>query len=155
MKIGIISDTHGFLDPTVREIFNGVEHILHAGDVGPSALLHELAAIAPVTAVLGNTDTFLDLREIEMLQLADRKFLVQHIVDPASASEFLANRMQGEPPDVVVFGHTHKACRETIGRTLFLNPGYAGRKRFKLPRSVALLHCSADGIEVEFRVLED
>ena len=62
--------------------------------------------------------------------------------------------MQREPPDAVVFGHTHKAHRETIGRTLFLNPGYAGRQRFSLPRSVALLHCSPGALEVEFRPLD-
>ena len=56
MKLGIISDTHSFLDPRIAQIFDGVEHILHAGDVGPHSLLLELGAIAPVTAVLGNTD---------------------------------------------------------------------------------------------------
>lgn len=154
MRIGLISDTHGFLDSRVQEIFEGVEHILHAGDVGPYALLHELEQIAPVTAVLGNTDTFLTLRETEMIQLADRQFLVHHIVDPRSSSDPVASRMHHAPPDVVVFGHTHQPFCETIGTTLFLNPGYAGRQRFKLPRSVALLQCSADGLQVEFRSLD-
>ncbi|MCL4789843.1 MAG: metallophosphoesterase family protein, partial [Verrucomicrobia bacterium] len=82
MKIGVISDTHGFLDPKVSKLFAGVDHILHGGDVGPYTLLAELAAIAPVTAVLGNTDTWLQLKLTEFVELGGRRFLVHHIVNP-------------------------------------------------------------------------
>ena len=82
MRIGVISDTHAFLDPRVEKLFAGVDHILHAGDVGPHMLLHELEAIAPVTAVVGNTDAGLNLNLTEVVELGGRKFLVHHIVDP-------------------------------------------------------------------------
>ena len=82
MKIGVISDTHGFLDPKVLKLFAGVEHILHAGDIGSDAIIAELEAVAPVTAVLGNTDSSPTFRLAEVVKLAGRKFLVHHIVNP-------------------------------------------------------------------------
>ena len=80
MKIGVISDTHNFLDPNPK-LFSGVEHILHGGDVGLPRIIMELEQIAPVTAVLGNTDSDTQLRETEVVELAGRKFLIHHIVD--------------------------------------------------------------------------
>lgn len=150
MKIGVISDTHGFLDPRVPKLFAGVDHILHAGDVGPHALLLALEVIAPVTAVLGNTDTWLPLKLTETMDLGGRKFLLHHIVDPRALTDDLKQRLAAERPDVVVFGHTHKGFCETIGNVLFLNPGYAGKQRFALERSVAILHCNARDIQTEF-----
>ena len=144
MKIGIISDTHNYLDPAVLELFHGVEHILHGGDVGLMSIIYQLEAIAPVTAVFGNTDTDLPLKETEVVILDERKFLLQHIVDPRSPGWPLSNRVTKEQPNVVVFGHTHKPSQEKIGDTLYFNPGYAGKARFKLPRSVALMEL-ADG----------
>src|SRR4026208_1469617 len=78
MLIGLISDTHDFLDPRVPSLFKGVEHILHAGDIGRMSILVALERIAPVTAVLGNTDAGLDVRETEVIELAGRKFLLHH-----------------------------------------------------------------------------
>jgi uncharacterized protein len=150
MKIGLISDTHGYLDPRVAEIFRGVDHILHGGDIGLPALILELEQIAPVTAVLGNTDSDLHLKETEVVVLEERKFLVHHIVDLPSIEETLRRRIFQEDIDVVVFGHTHRRYSGTIGKTLYLNPGYAGNKRFNLERSVALLHCDSKGIAPEF-----
>jgi len=150
MKIGVISDTHGYLDPQIAKLFSGVDHILHGGDIGQPWLILELEQIAPVTAVLGNTDADLHINETEVVQLGSRKFLVHHIVDVRSPSEIIRQRIHREKPDVVVFGHTHKPCNQTIGKTLYFNPGYAGKQRFNLERSVAILHCDETEIRSEF-----
>jgi len=141
MKIGLISDTHGFLDPKVPELFAGVGHILHAGDMGGDSIIVELEAIAPVTAVLGNTDSSPTFRITEVVALAQRKFFVHHIVNPHALKENLQLQIARERPDAVVFGHTHKAFCETIGGVLYLNPGYAGKPKFGAERSVAILRC--------------
>lgn len=151
---GIISDTHGYLDPKVRSIFAGVSHILHAGDIGTARIVLELEEIAPVTAVLGNTDSGLAFRQTEVLVLEGRKFLIHHIVDIHRPDDALRGRIERERPAVVVFGHTHKPCQTQAGPTLFLNPGYAGKPRFNQPRSVAIVRCEASGLRVEFRVLD-
>ena len=150
MKIGVISDTHGYLDPKIPELFAGVDHILHGGDIGLPWLILELEQIAPVTAVLGNNNVGLDFRETELAELDGRKFLLHHIVDPRKPADAIQRRIIREGPDVVVFGHTHKPYSETIGRTLYFNPGYAGKPRFNLSRSVALLHSDAKGVRPEF-----
>ena len=139
MKIGLISDTHGWLDPKVAEIFAGVSHILHAGDMGDDSIIVELRAIAPVTAVLGNTDSSPAFRITEVVALAQRKFLVHHIVNPHALKENLQFQFARERPDAVVFGHTHQAFCETIGGVLYLNPGYAGKPKFGAERTVAIL----------------
>ena len=150
MKIGAICDTHGYFDPKIVKLFAGVDHILHSGDIGLPWLILELEQIAPVTAVLGNTDVGLDFKETEVAVLDGRKFLVHHIVDPRKPAEAIQRRIIREGPDVIVFGHTHKPFCETIGRTLYFNPGYAGKQRFNLARSVAILHCDTNGIRPEF-----
>jgi putative phosphoesterase len=149
MKIGVLSDTHNYLDPKIARVFRDVTHILHAGDVGMPWILLELEQIAPVTAVLGNTDAGLTLRETEVRELGNRTFLVHHIVDPMAPSESLRTRMIKARPDVVVFGHTHRAFQECIDGTLFFNPGYAGKPRFAQPRSVAVLHGGEKGLTPE------
>ena len=153
MKIGVISDTHGWLDPKVLELFNGVSHILHAGDIGPDAIIGELETIAPVTAVIGNTDTSSNFRLTEVVTLAGRKFLVHHIVDPYALKEELQLRVARERPDVVVFGHTHKAFCETSNGVLFFNPGSAGKPKFGRGRTAAILHCEEKEIRPEFLAL--
>ena len=154
MQIGIISDTHDFLDTKVADRFQGVDHILHGGDIGRPALLLELECIAPVTAVAGNTDDpALGYRPTQMVTLAGRQFLLQHIVDPHDLRDDLKSLLARERPDVVIFGHTHKPFCEQIGGTLFFNPGYAGQQRFKLPRTVARLHCDGQKIRPEFLAL--
>lgn len=153
MKIGVISDTHNHFDPKIPAIFAGVEHILHAGDIGLPWVILELESIAPVTAVLGNNDAGLDFKETQIVQLAGRKFLVHHIVDVLQPAETIRRRIEKEKPDVVVFGHSHKPFNQVIGPTLFFNPGYAGKPRFGYPRSVAILHCDEKEIRPEFRDL--
>ena len=154
MKIGVISDTHGHLDPRVFKLFEGVDHILHAGDIGYPSLILDLEGIAPVTAVLGNNDAGLDFRESEIVELGGRKIFLHHIVNPRSIGDTLGARLARIRPDIVVFGHTHQTFCETIGTTLFFNPGYAGKPRFKLERSVAVLTLDRDGITADFHRLE-
>jgi len=147
MKIGVISDTHNYLDPKVASAFSGVTHILHAGDVGLPHIISELAAIAPVTAVVGNTDSGLLLKETEVVELEGIKFLIHHIVDIHNPSATLRQGMERHSPDVVVFGHTHKPFDQTIGKIRFLNPGYAGKSRFNMPRSLAVLDRKGQALE--------
>ena len=147
MKIGLISDTHGFLDPKAPDIFAGVSHILHAGDMGGDSIIVELEAIAPVTAVLGNTDSSPNFRITEVVALAQRKFFVHHIVNPHALKENLELQIARERPDAVVFGHTHKACWETIDGVWYLNPGYAGKPKFGAERTVAILRCQEMRVE--------
>lgn len=151
MKIGVISDTHNFFDPQIRRLFAGVEHILHAGDIGLPRIILDLEQIAPVTAVSGNTDDpGLHYRPTEGVELAGRKFLVHHIVNPHALSEPLQSRITRERPDVIVFGHTHKRFCETIEGILYFNPGSAGHARFGLERTAAILHCDKKGLRPEY-----
>lgn len=152
MKIGLISDTHGYFDPRIPEAFAGVAHILHAGDIGRESVLEELRAIAPVTAVAGNVDTGLtSYRPIERIMLGGRKFLVVHAGHPdslaAGARELIIG---GDKPDVVVFGHTHQPERVEVDGVTFINPGSAGRARFHCPRGVAVAEITATGIETQW-----
>ena len=139
MKIGVISDTHGYLDPSIPALFAGVEHILHAGDIGSAKIILDLEQIAPVTAVLGNTDSLPGFREFELVILDQLKFILHHIVHPPALVETLQKRLDRERPHVVIFGHTHKPYCERIGDTLFFNPGYAGQDRFGLKRTLGIL----------------
>src|SRR5688500_11109379 len=151
IRIGIISDTHDYFDPKIRDLFEGVDHILHGGDIGLPWLILQLEEIAPVTAVTGNTDeSGINYKNTELVQLGARKFLIHHIVDPKNLDEKLKRKIIRENPDVVVFGHTHKPFCETIGSTLYLNPGYAGQQRFELARTVAILTCDGEGITADF-----
>ena len=153
LRVGVLADTHGHLDPKILEAFKGVDHILHAGDIGLPWLILELEQIAPVTAVLGNNDTGLEFKETEILVLKDRKFFLHHIVELPNPAERLKKRIIRENPDVVIFGHTHKPHCEALGQTLYFNPGYAGKPRFKMPRSVAVLYCDNSGITAEYSSL--
>jgi len=151
MKIGVISDTHNLVDPQIRRLFTGVEHILHAGDIGLPRVLWELEEIAPVTAVSGNTDDpGFHYQETQVISLAGIKFLIQHIVTPHALDDSLKTRIASEQPDVVVFGHTHKPFQERIGGILYFNPGYAGKTRFGMPRTLAILHCTGQEIRPEY-----
>ena len=150
MKIGIISDTHGFLDPRVEKLFAGVEHILHAGDIGDSMIELELKFIAPVTVVLGNTDFGLAFKETEGVTLAGKKFLIHHIVNPWALSETVEHHLAKQKPDAVIFGHTHKKFADTVNGVFFFNPGYAGKPKFGAERSVAILNVVGQEIRHEF-----
>jgi len=151
MRIGVIADTHNYFDLCIPRLFAGVDHILHGGDIGRPAILRALEQIAPVTAVAGNTDDpGFHYPQTELVELAGHRFLVQHIVNPQALTDPLKARLARERPAVVVFGHTHKPFNENIGGTRFFNPGYAGKSRFGLARSVAILHCGSKPIRAEY-----
>ncbi len=136
--MGVISDTHGLFDSRVEEVFAGVHHIVHAGDIGSLAVLDSLAAIAPVTAVRGNVDHEAwawQLPEEETVELNGRRLLVAHIKE-----QLLRRRDPArEGFSAVVTGHSHSPAIDRRDGVLYLNPGSAGRRRFHLPRAVALL----------------
>jgi uncharacterized protein len=151
MRIGVISDTHNFFDPKIPGLFAGVDHILHAGDIGLPQILLQLEQIAPVTAVCGNTDDpSFRYRTTEVVQLSGRKFLVHHIVNPRELTESLQERIDREKPDAVVFGHTHKPFCQEIGGMLYFNPGYAGKSRLGMERTLAILDCPSGKIRSEY-----
>jgi len=154
MRIGVISDTHNFFDPQIPDLFHGVEHILHAGDIGLPRILLELEQLAPVTAVSGNTDEAgFQYRETESIELGGLKFLLHHIVAPHDLDEPLRRRINRAKPDVVVFGHTHKPFAERLGGVLYFNPGYAGKMRFGMERTVAILECGAEDLTWQYHML--
>ena len=154
MLIGVISDTHNFLDPKIPEIFKDVDHILHAGDIGSVFITFQLEQIAPVTAVTGNTDSMLPFKETEVVELDGRKYLLHHIVEhPRALAEPLRSRVVRVRPDVVVFGHSHKSFCQIFDGVLFFNPGYAGKPRFGMERSVALLTWNHGMIRPKFVAL--
>jgi len=134
--VGLISDTHGLLRPEVIGVFAGVEHILHAGDVGSPEVLEGLRAVAPVTAVRGNVDTGLGLPEVARLGLAGVRVVVVHgdrVGSPTPGK--VAERYPGA--DLLVYGHSHRPVLAQVDDTLVVNPGSAGRRRFRDPVSVA------------------
>jgi hypothetical protein len=153
-RVGLISDTHGHLDPQVLGHFAGVDHIVHAGDIGWPSVLLELEALAPVTAVSGNTDTHPTWRETELVHLDDRLLLVHHIVEPRRLKPDLQRRILRERPDVVVFGHTHATFCEVIEGVMYVNPGSAGRARFGQPRTVAVLQWETGATELDVEFIE-
>lgn len=155
MKIGLISDTHGFLDPRLARIFRGVDHILHAGDIGPDFLIAQLEAIAPVTAVLGNNDNSPCFPLTQVVELGKVKFLVHHIVTPRALTDELKARVAKDKPDVVMFGHSHQQFDQIIKGVRFVNPGYAGKPKFGAERSVALLDCDGKNLDIRFVKLTD
>jgi uncharacterized protein len=142
MRIGVISDTHGLLRPEVLDVFARVDHILHAGDVGPEGLLDELGVIAPVTAVYGNTDGWAlrnRLPQVATVELDGFTIVVTHGDQLGSPTP---EKLQIEFPDaeIIVFGHTHRPVLTLVDTVVtVMNPGGAGRRRFDLPASVGIL----------------
>jgi uncharacterized protein len=147
--IGLIADTHGLLRPEVHQALAGVELILHAGDVGGDDVLDELALIAPVLAVYGNTDQPGDPRlERELVrEVGGVTIHVSHGHEFGSPTpQKLLERYAG---DVLVYGHTHKQLVARAGARLVINPGAAGPRRFNLRPSVARLFVERGRAEVE------
>ena len=127
--VGILSDNHSDWPLHIAESLAGVDAIIHAGDIGPYKLVLDMEAIAPTTAVLGNTDGDMPINESAVVMLDSKKFFVQHIVDPHRLQATLRERLKRIEPDVVVFGHTHMPFCETLGGVLFLNPGSVTQPR--------------------------
>ncbi len=139
VKIGVISDTHGRLHPAVFQLFEKVDYIIHAGDIGDADILIALQALAPTIAVFGNTDSF-DLRDKlqaqASLEIYNHSIKVTHIPQFLSRTQFSVN----EKYHIYIFGHTHKAKVEKYDHTLILNPGSATQSRSKSKPSIALLY---------------
>jgi putative phosphoesterase len=137
--IGLISDTHGLVRPEVHTALAGVELILHAGDVGGAEIIDELALIAPVRAVYGNTDAPWDGPLVPALDLVidGVRVHVSHGHEVGKVTP--ANLAKAYDADVIVYGHTHIQKVSRIGGRLIVNPGAAGLRRFNLEPSVALL----------------
>lgn len=151
MRIGLISDTHGVLRPEVFDIFAGVDRILHAGDIGPLEILIELEAIAPVTAVRGNTDRadiWPRAPEVVISELAGWRTVVVHGDRFGTPTPAI---LRAAYPDakIIVYGHTHRPVLNRVGESLVINPGAAGPRRFSLRPSVGLMTLTAAGVQAE------
>ena len=149
IRVGVIADTHGLLRPEALTALVGCDHILHAGDVGDGPILDTLRQIAPVTAIRGNVDRQGDvslLPATEAIELQGRLFYLVH-----SFADLDLNPVAAKI-DVVVSGHSHKSSLVTKEGVLYLNPGSAGPRRFKLPISVAIVEITAERIEA--RIVE-
>jgi putative phosphoesterase len=149
MQVGVISDTHGLLRPEAVAALQGVDLILHAGDIGKPEVLAGLGAIAPVVAIRGNNDTgewATTIPDRETVTIGDISVHMLHIIKELNLDP------QGTGIQVVVSGHSHKPLIEERAGVLFLNPGSAGPRRFKLPISVA--HLQINGTHINARIIE-
>ena len=149
MLLGLVSDTHNLVRPEIYDALEGVELILHAGDVGGPAVIAELATVAPVRAVFGNTDVPGEpgLAESLDLKIDGVTIHVSHGHEVGGPTpEKLLKRYSA---DVIVFGHTHKPLIEQVGRRIVVNPGAAGPRRFSLKPSVARMTVNDGQVEVE------
>jgi putative phosphoesterase len=147
-RVGLISDTHGLLRPQALDALRGVDRIVHAGDIGGSEILAALVDIAPVTAVRGNNDhgAWADaLPEAATLDIGARIHVIHDVkslaIDPARAGMA-----------AVVSGHSHRPSCEQRNGVLFVNPGSAGPRRFRLPIAVGVLEI--EGSRVAARIVE-
>jgi putative phosphoesterase len=144
IRIGIISDTHNLVRPEALHALRGCEQIIHAGDICNPAVLDTLNELAPVTAIRGNNDSGAridDLPEALTFRIGDTSIhLVHNIAD-------VPRRLEGI--DVVITGHSHKPLIERRGAALFVNPGSAGPRRFKLPVTLAIMLIQAGEVSVE------
>jgi putative phosphoesterase len=146
--LGVISDTHGIVRPEALECLRGATAIVHAGDIGSPEVLAALAGIAPVTAIRGNNDTAAwahDLPETTTLSWANHRIYLIH------------DRKQLTPLpvgiDMVVSGHSHKPGFVREAGVLYLNPGSAGPRRFKLPITLALVRVVGGALSPEIRTI--
>ncbi len=150
LLVGVISDTHGLLRPSALEALRGCALIVHAGDVGKLEVLEGLRSVAPVMAVRGNVDHDTwneDLPATRVVQAGEVYFYVLHDVhdldlDPA-----------GGGFGAVISGHSHQASIKERGGVLYLNPGSAGPRRFKLPVTIGYLTLARGAAEAEVRAL--
>ena len=150
-RIGLISDTHGLLREEAIAALRGSDHLIHAGDIGNADTLQRLSAVAPLTAVRGNNDVgdWADtVPETQQVELRGARIFVIHdlatlAIDPRAAGI-----------DVVVSGHSHRPRCERRDGVLYVNPGSAGPRRFRLPIGVGVLTIDAAGINAELVTLD-
>ena len=147
--IGVISDTHGLLRPEIAQAFKGVDLIIHAGDIGASEVIDQLGSIAPVVVVRGNNDKdrwAKAIPETEVVEISKLRIFILHDLKEIPLNP-LDHRF-----DVVISGHSHRPLIEKRAGILFLNPGSAGPRRFKLPVTVARL--SIDGSDAKAKIVD-
>lgn len=160
-RIGVISDTHGYLDPAVTGLFAGVSHIIHAGDVGDAAIIAALEAVAPVTAVSGNVegdDATAGLPREATGEVAGVRFVVGHkpkrLLKRLAAGRVTVGSDEARP-DLVVFGHVHVPSASWVDGTLYLNPGTAGAPDEEDDGpTVVIVEVEAAGLSARFVPLE-
>src|SRR4029079_3387330 len=148
-KIGIISDTHGLLRPAAEQRLPGVDHIIHAGDIGRHEIVDALRRIAPVTAIRGNVDSGEWAREYpdaQAMRLAGRSIYVLHDLKRLRADP-------GAGTDVIISGHSHLPKIHTVGGVLYLNLAGAGPRRCKLRITLATLEVTPGGMRPEIHDL--
>ena len=151
---GVISDTHGKLDPRVAGIFAGVEGVLHAGDICGEQVLEALSDVAPVLAVYGNNDDApltTRLPRVGIWTLGGHKVMVVHeLKKPESPMLAVRKVIEAEHPRVVIFGHSHTPTAVELDGVLYLNPGSPTVRRMSgVSLGVALLHLSSDSVSHE------
>jgi putative phosphoesterase len=156
LLVGVLSDTHGTLDPAILELFADCDHIVHAGDVGDRTVLERLRRLARVTAVRGNCDSgsLIGLPDAATVTLEDVTLLVRHdrvMVEALDAIVLAAMRDAGR--GVVICGHTHMPATSRKDGVLYLNPGSASLRRYEVPRSVALLRIERQDCTAEIHEL--
>ena len=150
MLIGLISDTHGLLRPAALEELENSDLIVHAGDVGRKDFLDELRGVAPLLVVRGNIDRdpwAARLPEFERLEVDGKKLFVLHDLGALNAD------VVGDV-DAVIYGHSHVARIHREGEVLYINPGSAGPRRFKLPLTVGALRIEAGRLDAQLIELE-
>jgi putative phosphoesterase len=144
--IGVISDTHGLLRPEATDVLEGVNLILHAGDIGKPEVLEVLSGIAPVVAVRGNNDKgewAEELRESEVVNVGEISIYMLHNLKEIDINP------SGAGFRIVISGHSHKPSIAESNGVLYLNPGSAGPRRFRLPISVAELKVIGNSVRAE------
>jgi putative phosphoesterase len=150
-RVGVISDTHGLLRPEAVAFLQGSDFIVHAGDIADADVLNKLKAIAPVTVVRGNNDTgpwAMAIGETAVLRVDDVLIYVLHNLNDLNVDPLAAGYR------VVVSGHSHKPLIEECGGVLYVNPGSAGPRRFKLPIAVAELKITGHRVEAKLKQLK-
>ncbi len=159
MKIGILSDTHGWLDPRILDHFSEMDEIWHAGDVGPNDILAPLNAAKPCRAVFGNIDgssVRASCKEFLVFDVCGSKILMIHIAGPfGSYSPQCRALIHAHHPDVLICGHSHilKVAWDKSFNLLYVNPGAAGQQGFHHVRTIIRLNITEKGPS-DFEVIE-
>ena len=151
-SIGLISDTHGLLRKEVLDILQGVDLIIHAGDIGKDGIIESLNKIAPVLAVKGNVDKHQWAEELPLsrrIELDDHRLLIIHNLNDLDYAP------QDKDINVVIYGHSHKPSENVKEGVIYINPGSIGPRRFKLPISLALLTFNGKRVIIDFKYIEN
>jgi len=150
-SIGVISDTHGLVRPEAVAALRGSDLIVHAGDVGHPAVLEALRAVAPVVAVRGNNDHGAWAEELSATEVVERAGVLLYVLHDLAELDI---DLKAAGFHAVIAGHSHQPKLERREGVLYLNPGSAGPRRFKLPVALARVRVHAASIDAELVELE-